>query len=335
MATTRRETLTMIASLITSGLFANNETINREQMLNGNTLLGGIFSAALTPLDNKLNADYSNLVKHIKWLLGRGNDGIGLLGTTGEANSFSVDERMKILEAVLEGGIAPNKLIVGTGCCAITDTITLTRHANSHGAGGILLLPPFYYKKISDQGLETYIAKLLDKVGDNDIQIYLYHFPQLTGVPFTVGLIERLVSKFPKNIVGMKDSGGDWAHMEEVMKTIPGFRFYTGSEKFLLPVLKAGGSGCISASTNLTSPEAAVVYEAWKKGSGDREQARLSVLREVMETYPAIGSLKYIFAKLSGNKDWLNIRPPNTVLTAEEGFQIEQKLKEISYYKPF
>ena len=336
MATTRRETLTMIASLITSGLFANNYTKNStQQMSNNNKLPGGVFSAVLTPLDSKLNADYSNLVKHIKWLLSRGNDGIGLLGTTGEANSFSVDERMKILEAVLEGGVAPGKLIIGTGCCAITDTVTLTRHANSHGAGGILLLPPFYYKKISDQGLETYITKLLDSVGDNKIQIYLYHFPQLSGVPFTVSLIERLVSKFPKNIVGMKDSGGDWSHMEEIMKAIPGFRFYTGSEKYLLPVLKAGGSGCISANANLTSPEAAAVYEAWKKGGGDKEQTRLSMLRDVLEAYPAIGALKYVFAKLSGKKDWLNIRPPNTIITAEEGFQIEQKLKELNYFKPF
>jgi 4-hydroxy-tetrahydrodipicolinate synthase len=336
MAPTRREVLTIIASLITSGIFANNNKTNKmRRLLNDNKLPDGVLSAVLTPLDSNLNADYAHLVKHIKWLLSRGNNAIGLLGTTGEANSFSVNERMQILEAVLDGDIPARKLIVGTGCCAITDTVTLTRHAHSYGVAGILLLPPFYYKQINDVGLETYIARLLDKVGENKIQIYLYHFPQLTVVPFTISLIERLVSKYPDNIIGMKDSGGDWSHMEEILKAIPGFRLFTGNEKFLLSVLKAGGSGCISASANLTSPEAAGVYEAWKKGNGENEQARLSMLREVLETYPSIGTLKYLFAKLSGDKDWLNIRPPNVILTAEEGFQIEQKLKELNYFKPF
>ena len=300
--------------------------------MNDNKLPGGVLSAALTPLDNNLNADHAHLVKHINWLLSRGNNGIALLGSTGEANSFSTDERIQILEAVLDGGVPPGKLIVGTGCSAITDTVTLSRHAHSYGAAGILLLPPFYYKQVNDVGLETYIAKLLERIGENKIQIYLYHIPQFTGVPFTIRLIERLVAKYPDNIVGMKDSGGDFSNMERVLKAIPGFRLYSGNEKFLLPVLKAGGVGCISASTNLTSPEAAAVYEAWKKGSGEREQARLTKLREILEMYPSIGTLKYIFAELSGNKDWLNIRPPNAILTAEEGSQIEQKLKELDYF---
>jgi 4-hydroxy-tetrahydrodipicolinate synthase len=264
-----------------------------------------------------------------------GNNGIGLLGTTGEANSFSVTERTEILEKVLDGGISPDALIVGTGCCAITDTVTLTRHAHSSGVAGILLLPPFYYKQISDAGLETYITRVLDSVGENKIRIYLYHFPQLSGVPFTIKLVERLVSKYPDNIIGMKDSGGDWSHMEEILKAIPGFRLYTGNEKFLLAVLKAGGAGCITANANLNSPETAAVYKAWKNGGGEKEQARLSQVREVLEKHFPIGALKYIFARLSGEKDWLNIRPPNIILTPEEGFQLEQKLKELDYFKPF
>lgn len=333
---TRRDILTIISSLFTSGILANNKITNKtKRMLNDNKLPDGVLAAVLTPLDNNLNADHTHLINHIKWLLKRGNNGIGLLGTTGEANSFSVDERLQILEAVLDGGIPSRKLIVGTGCCAITDTVTLTRHAHLHGVAGILLLPPFYYKKISDAGLETYMAKLFDRVGENNVKIYLYHFPQLTGVPYSVSLVERLVSKYPNNIIGLKDSGGDWSHMEEILKAIPGFRLYTGNEKFLLSVLKAGGAGCISANANFTSPEAAAVYEAWKKGSGEKEQARLSTLRDVLDTYPSVGTLKYILAKWSGARDWVNVRPPNVLLTAEEGLQIEQKLKEINYYKTF
>jgi 4-hydroxy-tetrahydrodipicolinate synthase len=325
-AMTRREVITIISSLVGTGAFAalgnNNKT---KEML----------TAALTPLDNDLNADYPRLVNHIQWLLKRGNNGITLLGTTGEANSFGVDERKRILEAVLNAGIPSNRLLVGTGCCSVTDTVTLTKHAWSLNVAGILLLPPFYYKNVSDLGIETYITKLLDKVGESKIEIYLYHFPQLSGVPFTTKLTERLVSRYPKNIVGMKDSGGDWAHMDEIIKTIPGFRLYTGNEKFLLQALKAGAVGCISASANLTSPEAAVVYEAWKKGSGEKEQVRLSKLREVLEMYPSIGTLKYVFAKLSGVQDWLNVRPPNAIITEQERFQIEQKLKGLDYFKPF
>lgn len=304
-------------------------------MSNHNKLPDGVLTAALTPLDSDLNPDYSRLVNHIQWLLTRGNDGIALLGTTGEANSFSVNERMQILEAVLDSGIRANKLLVGTGCCALTDTVTLTRHAQSHGVGGILLLPPFYYKKVNDEGLENYITALLERVRENGIQIYLYHFPQLTGVPYSFALIERLLSKYPENIIGMKDSGGDREHMKEMLNRFPGFRLYTGTEKFLLSTLSEGGAGCISATANLTSPEIAAVYEAWKKGSGEKEQAKASILREVLEIYPAIGTLKYIFAKFTGNMDWLNVRPPNSVITQEEGFQIEQKLKKLDYFKPF
>ena len=292
MAMTRRKALTIISSLMASQILANNTNNKMKRMMNDSKLPDGVISAVLTPLDSHLNADYAHLIKHIRWLLNRGNSGIGLLGTTGEANSFSVDERLRILEAVLDGGIPAGKLIVGTGCCAITDTVTLTRHAHSYGVAGILLLPPFYYKMVSDAGIARYIAEFFQRVGENNVQIYLYHFPQLSGVPFSVSLTELLVSKYPDNIIGMKDSGGDWSHMEQILKAIPGFRLYTGSEKFLLPVLKAGGRGCISASANLTSPEAAAVYESWKRGGGKEEQDRLSVLREALESYPSIGTLK-------------------------------------------
>lgn len=290
-----------------------------------------ILTAVLTPLNHKLVADYDLLVRHMKWLLQRGNNGIALLGTTGEANSFSTDERTGILEAVLEGGIDPGVLLVGTGCCSITDTVTLTKHAISNKVFNILLLPPFYYKQINDTGLDNYVTELIERVGDNNLKIYLYHFPQLTGISFTTELTQKLVSKFPRHIIGMKDSGGDLSHMQQILKAVPGFQLYAGSEKFLLPVLKAGGVGCISATANLTSPEVAVVYKAWKTGAGEREQARATQLREVLEKYPSIGTLKYLFAKLSGNKDWLNIRPPNTILSPEKGEEIVNKLKELNY----
>lgn len=324
--------MTIISTLVANEMINHNTGYPIKQMMNPNKLPDGVLTAVLTPLDRDLNPDHAHLVKHISWLLNRGNDGIALLGTTGEANSFSVEERMRILDAVIEGGIEPQKLIVGTGCCAIPDTVTLTKHAHSIGVGGILLMPPFYYKKVSDLGIEDYMAEVMDRVGENDIQIYLYHFPQISDVPFSVALTERLVSKYPNNIVGMKDSGGDWSHMEAILKALPGFRLYAGSEKFLLQILRAGGVGCISASANLTSLEAAAVYTAWKNGVGEKEQERVSTLRAVLESYPSIATLKYVFAKLTGNQDWLNIRPPNVILSEQEGQQIETKLIEADYF---
>jgi 4-hydroxy-tetrahydrodipicolinate synthase len=297
--------------------------------LKSNLLPPGVLTAALTPLRRDLSPDHHALVKHLQWLLQRGNDGIALLGTTGEANSFSVEERMRILEAVLDGGIDPGVLLVGTGCCSLTDTIALTRHAYASGVRSMLVLPPFYYKPVSDEGLEAYFAKLLDEVGANDIHLYLYHFPRLTGVPFTNQLVEQLISRYPDNIVGMKDSGGDWPHMEDVLKSFPGFRLYAGTEKFLLPVVQQGGVGCISATANLTSPECAIVYEAWKKGGGDEAQGRVTKLREALEMYPAIGTLKYLLAKRSGNPDWLHVRPPNMILSPEQGMVVEERLREL------
>lgn len=339
MDITRREALTAFASLIASTALPATDIIpvtgirkNKAYSIESK-LPAGVVTAAMTPLDKNLNPDYPMLIKHLKWLFAQGNDGIALLGTTGEANSFSADERIRILDKVIEGGIPAGKLLVGTGCTSITDTVTLTRHAVKNNVGGILLLPPFYYKAVTDSALQTYMSMVIDKVGDQNIQIYLYHYPLLSGLPFSTSLVEKLVAKYPRNIVGMKDSGGDWKHMEEVLKAIPGFRLYTGNEKYLLDTLKAGGVGTISASTNLISPEAAAVYGAWLKGGGEQQQPRLTVLRDTLAGFPFIGSLKYIFAKWSGQESWLNVRPPNSIITTDEGKRMEQKLKDVSYSK--
>lgn len=304
-------------------------------MLSNLRLPTGIFTASLTPLDRDLNPDYPSLVKHLQWLLSRGNDGIGLLGTTGEANSFSVEERLRIAEAAVQGGVPAEKLLVGTGCCSITDTVTLTRHAHSLKVGGVLLLPPFYYKGISDEGLQQYFDRLLDKLGEKEIRIYLYHFPQLTGVPYSLKLVEKLVDKYPENIVGMKDSSYDWPNMEKTMKTIPGFRLYCGVEKFLLPVLKAGGAGTISATTNLNSPRAAELYKRWQQGAGEKEQEELSQLRDAFEGFPVIGALKSIFAKWSGLEGWSNLRPPNCIISPGETNELEKRLLQNGALNPF
>lgn len=294
-------------------------------------LPAGVFTATVTPLNQDLNPDHGRLVQHIRWLLDRGNQGIALLGTTGEANSFSVDERIRLIDAVVDGGISPRQLMIGTGCCSLTDTAILTRHAHSCGAGGILLLPPFYYKGVTEQGLENYIDRLMDWVGQEDMQIYLYHFPRLSGVPWPTSLVLKLVQKYPRQIVGMKDSGGDWEHTAELLDKIPGFRIYAGSERFLLATLNAGGMGCISATTNLTSPEADQVFQAWQRGQGGQEQQRLSALREAFDGYPFIGALKALFKHYTQEAGWAFTRPPNTLLAETDTRQLLEKLQALDY----
>ena len=174
----------------------------------------GVFAAALTPQKKDLRVDYEAFIAHCKWLLMNGCNGIAVLGTTGEANSFSVKERIELLDRLIESGIPPDCLLVGTGCCAIPDTVELTRHAVDHGVGGVLMLPPFYYKQVSDDGLFTTFDYIIQQISDEHLKVYLYHFPKMTAVPFSNAVVERLIRTYPDTVVGMKDSSGDWEHMK-------------------------------------------------------------------------------------------------------------------------
>ncbi|HRW99039.1 MAG TPA: dihydrodipicolinate synthase family protein [Cyclobacteriaceae bacterium] len=289
----------------------------------------GVFAASVTPLNKDYTINLKALAKHCHWLLENGNDGICFMGTTGEANSFSVTERIAALDHVLSSGIDSKKLLVGTGCCSLGDTIALTRHAMNNKVGGVLVLPPFYYKQVSDAGLMEYFETLISRVDSSDLKIYLYHFPKMTGVPYTVEFVNQLVSRFPNTVVGMKDSGGDWANMEAVMKSIPGFKLYSGTEKFLLHVLRAGGAGCISATTNVTGRIAAKVFERWKSTDAKELQEQLTAARAAFEVASFIGGVKGVLAKYHKDDDWLNICPPNSPLSADVMGKLEQNLRSV------
>ncbi len=290
----------------------------------------GVFAASLTPMRADLSADHHALVQHCRWLLQSGADGIALLGTTGEANSFSVQERMKLIEAVFEGGIPGNRLMVGTGCCALPDTLALTRFAVEQGAGGILLLPPFYYKPVSDEGLYRYFSSLIEQVQDSRLRIYLYHFPKLSGLPFSLDLTARLAAAFPGIVVGMKDSSGDWGNMQALLERLPGFKLYAGTERYLLDVLNIGGAGCISATTNLTASWAAEVFRHWKNGAdATTAQAKLTQARQVLEAGGFIPVLKQLFARWQHNEAWLHLRPPQYPLDTAAIAAIEEQLQAL------
>lgn len=294
----------------------------------------GVFAASVTPLKKDYSVDLDALVAHCNWLLANGNNGICFMGTTGEANSFSVEERMAALDYMISKGIPPHSLLVGTGCCALSDTIRLTIHATSKNVGGVLMLPPFYYKGLTDEGLFKYFSLVIEEVSNPVLKIYLYHFPKMTEVPFSIELVQRLVKEYPDTVVGMKDSSGDWLNMKAILTIIPGFKLYSGTEKYFLDVLRGGGAGVISATTNLTGNLASLVYAKQNEAGVEELQAKLTEARAAFEGASFISSVKHVLAKWHKNDNWRNIRPPNTNLNSQGINDLEKRLQAIEFIVP-
>lgn len=272
----------------------------------------GVYAAALTPLDADLRPDPQASAAHCRWLMSHGCDGIGLLGTTGEANSFSVGERIDLIEGVVAAGVAGDRLIVGTGCCALPDTVKLTRAALEVGAADVLVLPPFYYKGVSDDGLFAAFASLIEEIGDTRLRVHLYHFPAMTGIGLGLDLVVQLHKAYPQTVVGLKDSSGDWSGMKALLDALPGFGLFAGTEEYLLPCLRAGGAGTISATANLTSMLCGQVFEAWREDRPNATalQDELAAARQMLEGYPTVPALKEIMARHTGQSGWRRLRPP-------------------------
>ena len=274
----------------------------------------GVFSAALTPLDAELAPDHARFVDHCRYLLDEGCDGIAMLGTTGEANSFSVAERTALLEAVVAAGIAPQRLLPGTGVAALTETIALTRHALSVGVDTVVMLPPFYYKNVSDDGIYASYSEVVQRIGDARLKVVLYHYPQMSAQPISHALIERLRKTYPAVFTGIKDSSGDFANMTAMVERFPGFAVLGGADPLMLPLLRNGGAGCITATSNLVARSLAYVYKHSRDSDDDAAlkaaQARIVKARELVSRFPQMASLKALVAERSGHSGWQRLRPP-------------------------
>ena len=181
--------------------------------------LRGVYCPALTPFDKQLNPDVGRFVEHCKSLLDQGCHGLAVFGTTGEATSLSVRERIDLLDALLEADIPGQRIIPGTGCSALTDTLKLTRHAFAAGCAGVLMLPPFYYKSVEEEGLFRSFSAIIEDIGDKSLKVYLYHIHPVSGIPLEVELVKRLVETYPDNVVGLKDSSGVWSYTETLLRT--------------------------------------------------------------------------------------------------------------------
>ncbi len=276
-------------------------------------LLAGVHTAALTTLTRDLELDTAAYLTHCRWLLDNGSDGVGVLGTTGEANSLSMDQRQQLIEASTTS-LPPQRLLVGTGSCSVIDATKLTKISLSGGANNVLLLPPFYYKPVTDAGVHRFIATLVDKVADDRLRLYLYNFPQMTTYGFSVEFIGRLRDEFGPVIAGMKDSSGDWQHMHDSITNLPGFDVFAGTEQYLLDTLQAGGSGCISATANITGAACQAVYQAWKAGNRDAAslQDQLTAVRLTLQANPAVPALKALMQRHTGDGIWSTVLPPFT-----------------------
>ena len=281
-------------------------------------LISGVLTPVITPFDDQLNPDAQRLIRQCEWMLSQ-NVGLAVFGTNSEANSLSTEEKMDLLDQLVDGGIDPSRMMPGTGCCALSDSVKLTAHAAKLGCGGALMLPPFYYKGVSDDGLYASFSEIIQKVGDSNLRIYLYHIPPVSNVPITLDLIDRLVTDYPETVVGIKDSSGDWKNTKAMLdRRWDDFRVFAGAETFLLDNMRGGGAGCISATANVNPAAIHHLFANWQSDQADGLQAGLDEVRETFQKYPMIPALKQCVAHYSDDAAWATVRPPLTTLTAEQ-----------------
>jgi 4-hydroxy-tetrahydrodipicolinate synthase len=296
----------------------------------------GVLSPVVTPFRKDYSPDAERFVRHCRWLLKSGCAGLAVFGTNSEANSMSVAEKRKLLEALVAGGVSPSTLMPGTGHCALSDSIELTRAAVDMGCAGVLMLPPFYYKGVSDEGLYRNFAEIIERVGDERLQLYLYHIPPVSQVAITLNLIERLLSKYPGIVAGVKDSSGDWNNTKTMLDQFAkaGFDVFAGSEVFLLDNMRGGGKGCITATGNINPGPIANVYKNWRTADADKLQAGITATRKIVQKQPMIPALKACVAHFGNDPQWKTCRPPLTELTSAQEEELIRDLKSAGFTMP-
>lgn len=298
----------------------------------------GVLAPVVTPFQADLAPDPERLITHCKWLLSQ-NCGLAVFGTNSEANSMSAEERILLLDALVVAGLDPSRMMPGTGCCSITETVRLTAQAMSHGCAGVLMLPPFYYKQVDDEGLYRYFSEVIQRVGDARLRIYLYHIPPIAMVGITPKLVERLLNSYPDTIAGMKDSSGDWNNTKTFLEAFArsGFNVFVGSESFLLANMRHGGVGTISAMANVNPLAIHKLYAEWDKSETDpdSQQAKLNLVRDVFsqKSFPSmIAAMKQAIAISRNDPGWARVRPPLVELTAEQARTLAAEIKNLMVF---
>jgi 4-hydroxy-tetrahydrodipicolinate synthase len=276
--------------------------------------LSGVIAAIATPVDEAGAPDPKRAVNLARYLLDNGCDGLNVLGTTGEATSFSVDERKGVMDAYKANGLPMHRLMVGTGAASITDAVALTRHAANLGFGGALVLPPFYYKGVPDEGLVAYVETLVTATAQTPIPIYLYHFPAMSGLPWHVALIRRLLDSFSSRIAGLKDSSGDMAYARSAAAISKSFAVFPSTEACLLEARRGVFAGCISATANLNADLCA---QAWSQGDTTALDAAVTI-RKLFDGRPLVPGVKALLAHIHGEPSLSRVRPPLAPFSAAD-----------------
>jgi len=285
-----------------------------------------VYSAVLTPFKKDLTIDTKLFISHCEFLL-KNNISLAPLGTTGEANSVSISEKVDLIKTIANSDLPKEKIIIGTGNTSFVDAALLTKTAVENKIYSVLLLPPFYYKNVSDEGVYQYYKEVINAVKSKNLRVFLYNIPQVSGVTISIDLVNRLKKEFSDTITGIKDSSGNLENTKKY-KEIKNFIVYPGSEKFLYDGLHIGCSGCISATTNVNI-EAAKLINSFDKSEGESINKKIKAVRDVFEKYPVIPALKA--TKIKEDSNWSNIRPPLVALTEQQRSNLAKDLKNLNF----
>lgn len=273
-----------------------------------------VVAAVATPFLSDDRVDVGRLLAHCRWLLAEGCDGLLMFGSTGEASSLTLDERRDIIDHLIGNGIAAPCLLIGSGCCALDDTISLTRHAIDRACAGVLVVPPFFYKNLEEEGILRYYRQLIDKVADNRLALYLYHFPQTAMVSISVEVTRDLADRYPDIVRGYKDSSGDWTHTDRLLAEFPDLDIYSGSEARLSEVLRRGGAGCVSATANVQPRAIRQVVENTGQPAQADLQKHVGACRQAFQGLPVVPAVKAALARIHNDRAWSFLRAPLTSL---------------------
>jgi 4-hydroxy-tetrahydrodipicolinate synthase len=271
-----------------------------------NNKLQGVIAAIATAVDEKGEPDCPRSTALARFLLANGCDGLNVLGTTGEATSFSLEQRKRVMTAYRDAALPLDRLMVGTGAASVADAVALTRHAAELGFAGALLLPPFYYKGVPDDGLFAYVETIVTATAGKPVPIYLYHFPAQSGLPWHVKLVTRLIGAFGDRIVGLKDSSGDMAYARAAAAISADFKVFPSTEAVLLEARSGAFAGCISATANLNADLCA---RAWRSGDASALDAAVTI-RKLFDGKQLVSGVKALLAHIHGDAGWQRVQPP-------------------------
>lgn len=276
--------------------------------------LRGVIAAIATPVTPDGEPDLARATKLARYLVDNGCDGLNVLGTTGEATSFSLAQRQSVMSAYAKAGLPLDRMMVGTGAAAVADAVALTRHAAALGFAGALVLPPFYYKGVPDDGLAAYIGALVEATAAQPIPIYLYHFPAQSGLPWHPKLVRRLLDTFGQRLVGLKDSSGDMAYAREVAAISPNFNVFPSTEAVLIEARGGAFAGCISATANLNAD---LCQRAWSRGDAAALDSAVAI-RKLFDGRPLVPGVKALLAHIHRDAALARVLPPLAPFSAAD-----------------